>query len=489
MTDAVSTHPALPITPVGETAGVPGRPGAAPAALLACAAAAAIGGAALPVWRVGIGWPLSALAVGAAGMVARAARPAGGGLHGGDRAWRAAAAISALALLTVPALRAAGWLDAMCVVAGIALASYALVGGATFGEVLGAAGALLRAAGVATASLVTARRISGRRGGGSLPLRVFGGLTVGVVLVIIFGALFAAADPRFASLLASWRDDLEPAEAARILVGAVLVGGAALGVTLLATRQRTARAAVGRTPGGLGRAEWLIPVAMLDVLFGVFVGVELPTLFGGDAVVLAPGGPDYAVYARGGFTELMVATALTLAVVAALARFVGRDRPADRRVLRLAGGVLCLLALVVVVSALKRLGLYAQAYGFTRTRLLGYVGEVWLGAILVLMLVAGIRLRGVWLPRATVAAGVALLLGLAAINPDALMARSHLARLDHDYPIDTAFLGSLSTDAIDVVWPVWGGQCQQPGPDPWYAWNASRAHARTVTRLGCLVEK
>ncbi len=52
---------------------------------------------------------------------------------------------------------------------------------------------------------------------------------------------------------------------------------------------------------------------------------------------------------------------------------------ADRLWLRGALGLLCVLTLVVVVSALHRMSLYQQAYGYTRLRLLVDAFEGWLG--------------------------------------------------------------------------------------------------------------
>jgi hypothetical protein len=82
-----------------------------------------------------------------------------------------------------------------------------------------------------------------------------------------------------------------------------------------------------------------------------------------------------------------------------------------------------------------------------------------------------------------------VLLSLAAINPEALMARTHIARVDKDYAVDNVFLSSLSTDAYDEISALETrqGWCfdfqgkisdELSSPDPWYVWNASRQHAR-----------
>ena len=68
-------------------------------------------------------------------------------------------------------------------------------------------------------------------------------------------------------------------------------------------------------------------------------------------------------------------------------------------------GALCLLTLVVVASALYRMHVYEEAYGFTRLRLLVSVFEGWLGLVVLLVLGAGLRLRGSWVPRAVLLSG------------------------------------------------------------------------------------
>ena len=209
-------------------------------------------------------------------------------------------------------------------------------------------------------------------------------------------------------------------------------------------------------------------------------------LFAGDDFVLRPGGPDYAVYARGGSAQLGVVTILTLGVLAVLARWAGRWSRLELGLLRLLGGVLCGLTLVVVASALTRLNLYAHAYGFTVPRLLAFAGQVWVGLVVLLVATAGVRLRAAWLPRAVAAAAVAVLLGLVAVNPDAVIARTVLSRVDGPYPVDYAYLRTLSADAIDVLRGTSLETQNCPWrpvdlePDPWYAYNYGRSHARGV---------
>ena len=109
------------------------------------------------------------------------------------------------------------------------------------------------------------------------------------------------------------------------------------------------------------------------------------------------------------------------------------------------------LTLIIVASSLHRMDVYADTYGLTRLRVLVALCELWLGAVFVLILIAGIRLTGLWLPRAVVAAGVLALLSLAGANPDRLIADRNIARYEQTNCIDTYYLSTLSADAVPAL--------------------------------------
>ncbi len=448
----------------------------------ALAAATAVGVAAAPLWRLGVGWPLAALAVAGAAVTARSGRSTVDGGRRVDRAWRGAAGVAALLLAAVPAIRAAGWLAALCLLVAVLLGSYALAGGRSWGGILAGALAFLPAAvrGLGWSAGAAATQGSRRSG------RVVVGVLTGAVLLAVFGSLFNAADPAFGDLLRGWVNGIDYAEVARAGLGGLFAVTAALAAMHLARNPSAGPDALGVNPR-LGPLEWAIPLAMLDVLFGIFVWLQLRVLFGGDRYVLGPGGPDYAVHARGGFGQLATVTVLTLGVVATLVLVARRENAVERGLVRLLGGLLCALTLVIVASALKRLALYAGAYGFTVPRLLAFAGEVWLGLVFGLLLAAGVRLRAAWMPRAALAAGVLVLFTLVAVNPEALMARTLLARYGGPYPVDVRYLEGLSTDAAAEIATVpriarcvlLDRQVQaQADDEPWYAFNLSRHRAR-----------
>jgi hypothetical protein len=112
---------------------------------------------------------------------------------------------------------------------------------------------------------------------------------------------------------------------------------------------------------------------------------------------------------------------------------------------------LCVLALVVAASALRRLDLYESAFGATRARLLAGAIEVEVAVVLLLVLVAGVRWSGTWLPRAVAASAALMLLGIAVVDADALVARRNVERFADSGRIDTAYLSRLSADAVPAL--------------------------------------
>ncbi|MBX6752286.1 MAG: DUF4173 domain-containing protein [Micromonosporaceae bacterium] len=414
----------------------------------------------------------------------------------GDRIWRWAAAAAALVLVAVPAVRASGVLAFLCLTAALALAAYALVGGRTWAWVLFSGFMLIPGAVEGVRWLFTYRmsRKSGESGASpksaASALRVTGAIAVTVFLVAVLVPLLRSADPVFAKLLDSWVAQLPRLEF-RSVVGAIVVGCLAIPAAYYVYRGPRGNRVRKESSGHLDGLEWLLPLGVVNLIFLVFVVVQVNVLFGGHDYVLGDGGPDYADYARGGFGQLCLVTMISLGLAAGLGGLVRRETPGQRSLIRLMGGLLCLLTLVIVASALKRMLLYVDVYGFTWLRILSFSFEVFLGLVFLLLMIAGIRLRGAWLPRATAAVAVGVLLALVAINPEAVMARTTIdARLEHGRAVDISFLDGLSADAIDELLRLPGGQQRACAlkwlrddlaePDPWYELNAARQHARAV---------
>ncbi len=382
-------------------------------------------------------------------------------------------------LVATVVVRDAQWVVALCLLAAAAL------GVATLAEGRSVAGLLVAGLAVPLAALRGLPWL-GRSVTPAAPTRRWlPALRTALVttgLLVVFGALFASAD----ALFASWLDALLPdvTMTTTVVRGFVLtvVTGLTLGGVYVALNPPLVERLALRPGTPVRRAfEWLVPVGVVIALFAGFVAAQLTVMFGGHAYLSRTTGLTYASYVHEGFAQLTTATALTLVVVALAVRKAGRVSSRERSVLRAMLGSLCLLTLVVVVSALFRMHVYEQAYGFTRLRLLVSVFEAWLGLVVLLVVAAGVRLSGPWVPRAALLSGAAALLALAVLNPDASIARHNLDRFADTGRVDRSYLQGLSADATPVLAGSGLASPCRHAHDDWLAWNLGRTRAERLT--------
>jgi hypothetical protein len=437
---------------------------ASPLVLPAALVVGVLAGLILRLENVGSALLICGTGVLVAAFLARGRRPG---------AWELVLASLAVALAAVGTWRAAEWLVAVSLLGAVALGTLALVGARTWTGL---------AVGVFAPALAPTRTVAWlRRTLTTQPipnLRTWaGGVMVAAVTALLlgtFGALFVAADPAFGDLIDRATPAWDVPLILRRLVTAGVVIASCLVAGFLAQRPPT--------------TDVLAPQPGTAAPRCAFVAVQLTVLFGGREHVLQTDGLTFAEYARQGFWQLLVVTLLTLGVVAGAVRVAGRTG-ADRVALRVLLGTLGGLALVVVASALHRMSLYEKEFGFTRLRVAATTAEIFLGAVLVLLLIAGVRMSGVWLPRAVAATAAVTLLGLAALNPDAYIAERNVDRFERTGRIDLAYLATLSADAVPALdrLPASLRSCAlrhidrqlADTSDPWFDTNAARRAARS----------
>ncbi|QUQ63192.1 DUF4153 domain-containing protein [Kutzneria sp. CA-103260] len=418
----------------------------------------------VPLDRPGVGWLLAALLL-IVVVCTQISRPKLISIG-----W---AAVTVL-LVGVGTVRAAGWLFTLCLLAALVTASLAVSGGRTVT-------ALVFGAMRAFPSLT--KGFGRIRGGGRMTVSI----GIGVTMVAIFGALFAAADPDFAALIRDSSPTVDIGSTFRTLFLFCCGGLVAAGTLRPHVRQRVPRP----SQAVVRRLEWAVPVGMLVALFAVFVGVQMVSWFGGSDYVMRTADLTYAQYARTAFWQLTAVTVLTLAVIGVTARVAPRESATDRLWLRGILGALSLLTLIVVASALSRMWAYQEAYGFTVLRLLVEACEIWLGLVYVMVIVAGVRLSGRWLPKGMLTTGIAALLVLAALNPEYVVARQDVQRWQQTQRLDTLYLSGLSVDILPALdgLPDRLKACatpwQQLPADDWREWNTSRAAARELPHPVC----
>ncbi len=349
------------------------------------------------------------------------------------------------------------------------------------------------------------------------------GLLIALPALLVFSLLFSAADAAFERLMGNvfgWQVDLGELPL-RISV-AFLVAWAVAGLLVVASGEVTERHV--RDPGPepdvdagtagavtspatalirLGTVEAATILVAVDVLFGLFVVIQFAYLFGGRDTLAATGLP-YAEYARRGFFELVAVAILAGGLLATVQAIAVHRTP----LLVAAGLALAGLSAVVLGSALLRLRIYQDAYGWTELRFYVLATIVWLaiGIAITIALLARARMR--WLIHGLTIAAVAVLLVANVVGPSRLIAEQNVARLldpalvpvDGRRGLDVSYAASLADDAVPALvaaLPALSGPDRRellaelvarraalatPEAVGWPSWNLGRALARDALR-------
>ena len=309
------------------------------------------------------------------------------------------------------------------------------------------------------------------------------GLVIAIPVLFVFGSLFSAADVAFDRLMGrlfSWNVDF--GEVPIRLSVAFLIAWAVAGLLGVATgslrttiedaeampadpRPQSLGAAAVGLPGGneayvattpirLGAIEAATILIAVDVLFALFVVLQVAYLFGG-LDTLAVTGLPYAQYARSGFFELVWVAFLAGGLLATVHAIAARRSVA----LVSAGLALAGLTAVVLASALLRLRIYQDAYGWTELRFYVLATIVWLGIGIgiTIALLAGDRMR--WLLHGLAIAAIVVLVGINIVGPSRLIAEQNVARVldpslvppDGKSGLDVAYALRLGDDAVPAL--------------------------------------
>jgi hypothetical protein len=318
------------------------------------------------------------------------------------------------------------------------------------------------------------------------------GVGIGVTAALVVGLLLASADAAFAQLLGKLVPDVElqldvgtvPGRVVWFVLVSALVLAGAYG----------ARSDV-RWPRPLGpyrarqAAEWLTPVLCVASVIGLFLAVQATMLFGGAEVVFDGDAASHASRARQGFGQLFLVTLIVLGLLAWAGRAADRGgTPGQRRAFGFAGGALTAMALLLAASALRRLWLYQEQYGWTVSRIVVGALEIWLAFLLAAVAAAWLLRRVDAVPRLVIASAGAGLLALSVAGPDAMAASWNIDRYQQTGKVDLYYLSTLSADAVPALQrlPEPLRDCVLAGrettDDGWTTWNLGRARADASLR-------
>jgi hypothetical protein len=264
---------------------------------------------------------------------------------------------------------------------------------------------------------------------------------IAVVALLIFGSLLRNADPIFASLVRLPAFDFATVGSHVIMAGFfgwIVAGWARASLAENATPHRS----VAPLPIQLSTADITAALGTLGVLFAAFIATQIGWTFGGEKFLQARTGLTAAAYARQGFFQMVWVVTLVVPILVGTRVALGPGRPLARRHTLLSLPVVALLG-AIIVSALLRMKMYVHYYGLTTERLYPTVFMLWLGTVIVWLALTVLRDWGRPFIGGAVLSGMAFLLALNIVDPDAIVARTNVARAQR--------IGSTSDQSLDLV--------------------------------------
>lgn len=190
-------------------------------------------------------------------------------------------------------------------------------------------------------------------------------------------------------------------------------------------------------------------LALLNLVFIIFVAIQFSYLFGGGQFAL-PAGYTYAEYARQGFFELLVVTLINFTIYILVVTFVKDSRRVLFNLFRVLLSLLSALTLVILISSFFRLSLYEEAYGYTYARVAAHALIIYL---FILFVAAIYR---IWqekhaLLKTFIVVSLAAYLIFNFFGVDRFIAASNIERYTKTGHIDVHYLTYLSDDAVPLL--------------------------------------
>ncbi|MFZ5376195.1 MAG: DUF4153 domain-containing protein [Patescibacteria group bacterium] len=268
-------------------------------------------------------------------------------------------------------------------------------------------------------------------------LAVLKTVAITAVVLVFFASILSSADPVFAEIIKTFREQALARTIASLLLAGLFV--------IFVTQKNSADQNNAYSLRFLSFRDLLFPGIGLVTLFAVFLFVQANYLFGNqhglDSFNLT-----YSEYVRKGFTELLVATffgGLLSYIIVQKSRLL--EMAGQQWQLRFVNVALIAELFLLLVSALKRDLMYVEVYGLTRVRIVGGIFLVWLAGFLLLLLVLNLfkkfAEKKYWTSIAALSAGVVLSLNI--INIDQMVVNG--APAHHDYS-DYFYINNLSED-------------------------------------------
>lgn len=328
---------------------------------------------------------------------------------------------------------------------------------------------------------------------------VIRGTVMAVVALTLFSWLLSSADSIFGKMFETFFNfSIAPDFLPRIIL-LTIVTTFFIGTFAFMYRSTPKNGGIENTIRShtLGGVETIILLSSIASLFLLFVIFQIAYLFGGEAHFLAQG-ITYAEYARKGFFELIAVALLSYVILSYAENQIIKNENSHLKSFKVLSSVLIVEVVLILISAFERLSLYEQSYGFSTIRLYSHALMIWIGCMLLLLayhiVKSSSRQRFALLSFGSV---VIFLCVMNILNPDAFIAQKNIERFKETGVIDTAYLATLSTDALPYEMSLiqsnnkeisqdfmkdffWNHPIESFENTPWQSYNLSHSRAKGI---------
>jgi hypothetical protein len=287
------------------------------------------------------------------------------------------------------------------------------------------------------------------------------GLVIAAPVVVIIIALFSGADAVFGKAVSGIFDFQNAAINIYRIVRDVFVALflVASGWTVYTRVSDGRKARVGASANAGDKTIIATFLAVLNLLFLVFIAFQAAAFFGGQKFVEAQG-ITYADYARNGFFQLLAVSGIVFLIMIAIYRWTHLREWASR----ILGIALIVETGIIIASAVRRLALYIDAYGLTLSRYWAMTVIIIIAAVLTTLLIGALaKIKYEMIIRS-------VFIGLLVIFPFLLLVNveGYIVKFNFDRYIngqtdlfDVPYLSALDADAVpalaatlEINWPA-----------------------------------
>ncbi len=203
----------------------------------------------------------------------------------------------------------------------------------------------------------------------------------------------------------------------------------------------------------LGAIEVGVILGLVNLLFLSFVIIQLRYFFGGMSFIQTTENFKLAEYARRGFFELCWVAALMLPILLTTHFLLRKNNGLNEKLFRALSAVNIGLLFVIMFSAVNRMLLYTGSlgYGLTEMRFYPTAFMFWLALVFVwfgLTVLRGQNQRFAW---GTLWMALIVVAGLHVLSPDDFIVRHNIKLMEQGRQFDARYNSKLSDDAVPIL--------------------------------------